>query len=158
MKCFFSKDKRNAEDESQNWKDVYGDTYQVRKQNLLNCDCLLMQYFSFINPSHRLFYLPKVRECLKNFFVAKKRKHNDVKWRNMGLDNKKNVVVYDLGSVEKCGDGGWVEEAIRELKSRIGGEEEVVDTDSPSSSSSSSSSSKRRVQPHRQAKHEGGGK
>ena len=89
--------------------------------------------------------MPKVRECLENFFVAKKRKHNDVKWRNMGLDNKKNVVVYDLGSVEKCRDGGWVEEAIRELKSRIGGEEEVVDTDSPSSSSSSSSSSKRRV-------------
>ena len=50
VKCFFSKDKRNAEDESQNWKDVYGDTYQVRKQNLLNRDCLLMQYFSFINP------------------------------------------------------------------------------------------------------------
>ena len=29
-------------------------------------------------------------------------------------DNKQNVVVYDLGSVEECADGGWVEEAIQE--------------------------------------------
>lgn len=139
VKCFFSKDQRNAEQELQNWKDVYWDTYSARTQKLLNRNCLLMMYFSFINPSQRAFYLPRVKECLQNFFVKKKRKYNDVKWRNIGLDNKKNVVVYDLGSVEECEDGGWVEQAIQELKSRIGGEE-LVDTDFPSCSSSSSSS------------------
>ena len=158
MKFFFSKDKQNAEDELQNWKDVYGDTYQVRKQKLLNRDCLLMRYFSFIDPSRRLSYLPEVKKCLEKFFVSKKRKHNDVKWRNMGLDNEKNVVVYDLGSVEECRDSGWVNEALQVLKSKIGGEDEAVDTDSPSSSSSSSSSSKRRTQPPRQAKQVKGGK
>ena len=42
-------------------------------------------------------------------------KHNDVKWRNIGLDNNKNVV--------KSNDDDWVEEAIQGLESRIGGEE-----------------------------------
>ena len=57
-------------------------------------------------PPHAVFLLHQSFSSpflFENFFVAKKRKHNDVKWRNMGWDNKKNVVVYDLGSVEKCG-------------------------------------------------------
>ena len=51
--------------------------------------------------------------------------HRDVKWRNIGQDHQGNVVVFDMGSVERkktVGEGceGWVERAITELEKRCG--------------------------------------
>ena len=65
VKCFFSKDKSNAEIELRNWTVVYGKTYPVCIQKLLTCNCLLMRYFSFISPELRCLYLLKVRKCLQ---------------------------------------------------------------------------------------------
>ena len=80
VKCFFSKDKSNAEIELRNWTVVYGKTYPVRIQKLLTHNCLLVRYFSFISPELRRLYLPKVRKCLQQSFVCNQMKHNDVKW------------------------------------------------------------------------------
>ena len=58
---------------------------------LTNNIALMLEIQSSQHTHKTLKMAPKtlMRECLENFFVAKKRKHNDVKWRNMGLDNKK---------------------------------------------------------------------
>jgi len=102
-----------------------------------------MKYFSFINPADRPSCVHKVENCLRDYFVKNKMKHNDVWWRNIGLDDDGKAVVYDLGNLEECDDDSWVKDAIGELVERIGGKEEY------------SSSSNRRFQPHRVAKERG---
>ena len=139
VKFFFSSEETLSEKEFENWEKVYGTTYPVRQTNLLNRKCLLMKFFSFIDPADRRSCVCKVEKCLRDYFVKNKMKHNDVWWRNIGLDNDGNVVVYDLGNLEQCDDDSWVHEAIEGLEGRIGGKEE-------------DSSLKRRLQPHRAAK------
>ena len=77
-----------------------------------------MQYFASIDHSKREEMVPMVQDMLEHNYNKSDLVHGDVQWRNIGQDNKGNVVVYDMGWVKKKekGDEAWVEEAIKKLE------------------------------------------
>ena len=129
MKCFFSQTNDDKEakqkaqvqaqdDEAEVWSKVYPN-YQCRKVEVFeDRPALLMQYFASIDHSKREEMVPMVRDMLEHNYNKNNLVHGDVQWRNIGRDNKGNVVVYDMGWVKKKekGDEAWVEEAIKKLE------------------------------------------
>ena len=132
VKCFFSgsvskDEKQKSREESRDleydcWRNIYPE-FKCRKVSIFtNRPALLMPYFSSIDIADRQSLLPKVKETLVNRYDNKGWFHGDVKWRNIGQDKEKNVVVFDMGQVRKKKetDEGWVQKAIDELGKRCG--------------------------------------
>ena len=104
------------------WKAIYPD-FKCRTVTVFNeRPALLMPYFSSIDVRDRVLLLLKVEETLKTRYDKKDWFHGDVKWRNIGQDREKNVVVFDMGLVrkKKKTDEGWVQKAIDELRKKCG--------------------------------------
>jgi RIO-like serine/threonine protein kinase len=108
LKFFFSKAKEDdtqtkAERELKLWDCIYPEYKEhVRIVKLDDRPVLMMPHFASPNRTSNVV-LEGVRKALRESFDARGLVHADVKWRNIGLRQNGQPLLYDLGFIEKKG-------------------------------------------------------
>ena len=127
IKFFYSKDEKgDAKKEAEWWGRVYDKKFQVKATSIMGRKALVMPVFYPIPTCHRSKFIQKIEDtCVE--LRKKGIRHGDVKWRNIGLTATREVVLLDLGRMSECDsmDNGWVDDAIKELKRRMGSQQAV---------------------------------
>jgi len=130
----FSKSDKDAVEECGNWHLVYNTFIwfnNVRAERWSRRPALLMPRCSqFHTTDERLGALDDLKQTLLTCFVKNKRKHNDVRWRNVGYfyNGKTRVVIlFDLAQLVVEETGEWVTPAINSLKLSAGSAENKDD-------------------------------
>jgi predicted unusual protein kinase regulating ubiquinone biosynthesis (AarF/ABC1/UbiB family) len=76
----------------------------------------------FASPNRISDVVEGVRKALHESFDAKGCVHADVKWRNIGLRQNGQPLLYDLGFIEKKNIGqhkDWIEKPCESLKTKL---------------------------------------
>jgi len=127
-----------AEEEYQNWENIYGGKEREKysppmayRLKLAEGYCLVMPYLTPIPESDRRKLLEKsnneesmIEETLRNF-AKSGYKHEDIKWRHFGYWGKKRKKIYlfDLGKVAKVKKSdidSWVAGKVEMLRKKAG--------------------------------------
>jgi hypothetical protein len=126
LKFFFSKAKEDdmqtkAERERQRWHCIYPEyKVHVRVVKLADRPVLMMPHFA--SPNRTTNVVEGVRKALHESFDAEGWVHADVKWRNIGLRQNGQPLLYDLGCIEKKNihkHKDWIEKACESLKTKL---------------------------------------
>jgi hypothetical protein len=106
--------------EFQIWKKAYPQ-FKVYQETWCGHPAFRMPHFAMVKDEKRAQMVSLVRKSLITNFVAKKMRHEDVYWRNIGIctnrDGNEEAVVFDMGGVVTgVEDSSWVDEACLRLK------------------------------------------
>lgn len=122
LKCPISGKADRLKKEYEWWVKIYPEFQDhVGFETWSATEVLRMPHFAAILDSEREGVLPLVKQCLRDKFADKGYKHNDVKWRNIGMytgdDGSPRVVVYDLDGVcMSKDDNDWVQQCMDDLR------------------------------------------
>lgn len=124
--CRFFIRKALVHKEARQWHEIYPEFKSgVKVETWSGRLALRMPHFGAIPFEDRHSHIDAVAKVLTTKFHATGRKHMDVKWKNIGRyrteDGGMEVVVYDLGLVERLADGEdktWIQTALKDLSTR----------------------------------------
>jgi hypothetical protein len=120
-------------DECGNWNTVYSklkDFPNCRVVKTGNGWCLVMPYLHPIPKGDRWQYIEngQIETALKQFCESGFL-HPEIMWRHIGLWQKNQVVLLDLGTLEKQSDkvkqDDWCKKSIEELRQKAGGQKDA---------------------------------
>ena len=128
LKFFFTDAERKARHEMEMWTAVYSHLAPVKKTvrtlQVMGSTALLMPWFQA--PARTKSELDAINVTLRNDYVAKGVRHNDVAWRNVGIyhesDCQIRAVVFDMQRVQRVTQDpqdDWVTPAVDSLSKKL---------------------------------------
>ena len=125
LKFFFKNAETHAQKEESGWKSVYSHlpavAHSLRVTRIMGHTALLMPWFQ--TPQRTQATLDAVAKTLREDFMAKRFRHGDVAWRNVGVyreDGELRAVVFDMQKVDPCkANTDWVTDAVASLSSKL---------------------------------------
>lgn len=127
LKFFFSDAERKAKYEMQMWMAVYSQLLPVAKTlrtlQVLGNTALLMPWFQA--PKRTKSELDAINVTLRDDFMKKGIRHDDVAWRNVGVyreGGRTKAVVFDMQRVHRVEQGphdDWVTPAVDSLSKKL---------------------------------------
>ena len=130
LKFFFTDAERKAKHEMQMWRVAYSHLAPVKKTvrtlQVMGNTALLMPWFQA--PERTQSELDAIMDTLRNDYVAKGVRHDDVAWRNIGIyrksDGQIGAVVFDMQRVQSAKQDpqdDWVTRAVESLSKKLSG-------------------------------------
>jgi hypothetical protein len=125
LKFFFRDPEVKAQHEESMWKKVYSHLLPVKKSvrivRVMGQTALLMPWFQC--PERTQSTLDAVEKTLREDFMDKGFRHDDVAWRNVGVycdDGRTKAVVFDMQKVH-CVESqeDWVTSAVASLSQKL---------------------------------------
>lgn len=109
--------------EREMWTLLYPEfSTMIKLEQWSGADALVMPHFSTVLEHEREQYKDELRDVLTKKFMANRKVHKDVRWRNIGKYRSKDgnvvLVVFDLHDVVDYNEdahGDWIESAVKSL-------------------------------------------
>jgi hypothetical protein len=125
LKLFYTDPQNKSQHEEIMWKEVYSHLFpvanSVRTVEVMGQTALLMPWFQC--PKRTQSSLDAVEKTLREDFMEKGIRHDDVAWRNVGVysDNgQTKAVMFDMQKVHfKKKQEDWVESAVAALSQKL---------------------------------------
>lgn len=127
LKFFYKDPEKKAQHEERIWKQVYSHLppvdSTVRTVQVMSQAALLMPWFQC--PERTKSTLDAVEKTLREDFMAKGFRHDDVAWRNVGVyygdDGQTKAVVFDMQQVYvvENKEKDWVKSAVMSLSQKL---------------------------------------